>query len=257
MARHLIRRPALPLLMLVVLAGAWALMPIARAQLNQRFTEAEIFLELNDTDGDLGIHTSIDGNPWTALEIEGPDERQLLNIVSAGRLRSQGLTQLFIESAEPPFDELSPAEFFARFPEGRYEIEGLAQDEGTIAGRAVLPHVLAAPPEHILVSGVPSAESCDAPHLPMVSPPVVIDWDPVTKSHPDIGKAGRIRVSRYQLIIEGEGVTLGLDLPPTVTEFEVPADVTALGTDFKFEIIVRTNAGNNTAVESCFIAVHP
>jgi hypothetical protein len=91
----------------------------------------------------------------------------------------------------------------------------------------------------------------------MVSAPVVIDWDPVTESHPEIGKAGRVRVSRYQLFVEGEGVSLSLDLPPTVTEFQVPPAVTALDTDFKFEIIVRTSAGNNTAVESCFIVVHP
>ena len=44
-----------------------------------------------------------------------------------------------------------------------------------------------------------------------------------------------------------------VDLPPTITEFEVPAAITSLASDFKFEIIVRTAAGNNTAVESCFV----
>ena len=63
---------------------------------------------------------------------------------------------------------------------------------------------------------------------------------------------GRIQVSRYQLFVEREGVTLGLDLPPTVTMFEIPTSITALGDEFKFEIIVRTTTGNNTAVESCF-----
>jgi hypothetical protein len=48
------------------------------------------------------------------------------------------------------------------------------------------------------------------------------------------------------------GIQFSLDLPPTVTQFEVPTGVTALGGEFKFEIIVRTAAGNNTAVESCF-----
>src|SRR5918996_3502992 len=96
-----------------------------------RFAEAELFLELNDTDGDLGIHASIDGEPWTDLEIEGPDDRRLLNIFSRGRLRKQGLTQLAFESAEPPFDELDPADFFRRFPEGKYEIEAVRQGGGT------------------------------------------------------------------------------------------------------------------------------
>jgi hypothetical protein len=91
--------------------GVVELMPAARAARTQPFTEAEIFFELNDTDGDLGIHASIDGEPWTALEIEGPGGRELLDMVSRGRLRTQGLTQLSLESAEPAFDELAPADF--------------------------------------------------------------------------------------------------------------------------------------------------
>lgn len=223
------------------------------AQRTQRFAEAQLFLELNDTDGDLGIHASIDGEPWTDLTIDGPDRITLLSVSSAGRLRSQGLTQLFIESAEPPFDELPPADFFARFPEGRYEIEGRAQDGTEIQSTAALSHVLAAPPENILISGVPSAESCDAAVLPIVAPPVTIQWDPVTQSHPDLGRRGPVKISRYQLFVEGENVTLSLDLPPTVTEFQIPIGVTELANEFKFEIIARTTAGNNTAVESCFI----
>ena len=117
------------------------------------FTEAENFLELNDTDGDLGIHASIDGGPWTLLEIEGPHERSLLEIVSRGRLRSQGLTQLSFESAEPAFDELPPQDFLRRFPEGRYAIEARSQSGDTFQAAAMLSHVLAAPPQ-ILVSGV-------------------------------------------------------------------------------------------------------
>jgi hypothetical protein len=235
-----------------VLLGAAALLPAVDAQRSMRFSEAEIFLELNDTDGDLGIHAAIDGGPWTELSIDGPRDMELLGIVSRGRLKAQGLTQLSFESAEPSFDELDPADFFRRFPEGRYEIEALAQGGGAFAGTAVLSHVLAAPPENVLVSGAWAAESCDA-DLPTVNQPVVIDWDPVTESHPDIGKKGHIAVRRYQLFVEGEGVHLGLDLPPNVTEFEVPLSLTKSGKTFKFEIIVRTSAGNNTAIESCFV----
>lgn len=43
-----------------------------------------------------------------------------------------------------------------------------------------------------------------------------------------------------------------LDLPPTVTQFQVPPEIVALGGRFKFEIIARTARGNNTAVENCF-----
>lgn len=252
MTRRMSGSPALLFLTVLLLGGAVAFTLAVRAEGRQRFSEAELFLELNDTDGDLGIHASIDGEPWTDLAIEGPGDRQLLNIFSRGGLRTQGLTQLFLESAEPSFDELAPAAFLRRFPEGRYEIEARAQGGGTIESTAVLSHVLAAPPGNILISGVPAAESCDADPLPTVSSPVMIQWDPVTRSHPEIGRRGRIEVSRYQLFVEGEGVNLSLDLPPAVTQFEVPMAVTNLGKEFKFEIIVRTTTGNNTAVESCF-----
>jgi hypothetical protein len=167
-----------------------------------------------------------------------------------GRLRAQGLTQLAFESAEPPFDELDPAAFFRRFPQGRYEIEGTTADGQEIESTAVLSHVLAAPASNVSVSGMAAAENCDAV-LPVVSAPVVIRWDPVTSSHPEVGKPGRVTIRRYQLFVEREGVKLSLDLPPTVTEFEVPTGITDLGTEFKFEIIARTTANNNTAIESC------
>jgi hypothetical protein len=243
--------PLLPTLFVLFLLALWTT-PVTRAAAPLRFTEAEIFLELNNTDEDLGIHASIDGGPWTAMEIEGPDGRQLLDILSSGRMRSQGLTQLLFESAEPPFDELPPAEFFRRFPEGRYEIEARAQDGNTLNGTANLSHVLAAPPENILLSGVPAAGSCDDP-LPLVSAPVTISWDEVTQSHPEIGRRGPIKITRYQVFVERPGVKLSLDLPPTVTSFEVPTGFTMHGRDFKFEIIARTSTGNNTAIESCFV----
>jgi len=217
----------------------------------QRFSEAQIFLELNDTDDDLGIHASIDGEAWTSLKIIGP-EGLLLDIFTREGIRTQGLTQLSFESAEPPFDELSPARFFRRFPEGRYAISARALNGSSIRGAASLSHVLAAPPENILLNGVPAADSCDDP-LPTVIAPVTIDWDPVTESHPSVGKQGPVRIVQYQLFVEGEGPHLAITLPANITQFDVPTAVTDGGTQFKFEIISRASTGNNTAIESCFL----
>src|SRR5688572_675965 len=62
-----------------------------------RFSEAELFFELNDTDGDLGIHASLDGEEWTHLRIEAPNDDELLSISTGGELRSQTMTQLSFE----------------------------------------------------------------------------------------------------------------------------------------------------------------
>jgi hypothetical protein len=242
----------LPLLTILLALGTIGVPSAAPPESgSQPFALAELFVELNDTDGDLGLHAAIDGGTWTSLEVEGPGDRDLLGIVSMGRLRRQGLTQLAFESQEPPFDELAPADFFRRFPEGVYEIEARAQDGGTFLSRVRLSHVLAAPVE-ATVSGLPAAESCDADALPEVWAPVVIDWAPVTHSHPEIGNSGPVKISRYQFFVEQGNTKLSVDLPPTVTEFEIPRSITATGGQFKFEIIARTSTGNNTAVESCF-----
>jgi hypothetical protein len=54
------------------------------------------------------------------------------------------------------------------------------------------------------------------------------------------------------VFVERDNVSLGVDLPPKVTELEIPKQVTALGAQFKLEIIARTSTGNNTAIETCF-----
>lgn len=246
-------RSALPL---AIAGAALGVSAVAEAADEIPFSEARIFFELNDTDGDLGVHSSIDGEPWKFLAIEDPKERRILSVTPTGRLRLQGLTQLFFESAEPPFDELAPAAFFARFPEGKYEIEGITLDGEEMESTARLSHILAGPPRNLRVNGIPVAEDCDAADLPTVSPPVVITWDPVTKPHPTLGKRGPVTIDRYQVFAEQRTpnpLKYSLDLPATMTRYTVAPELIAVGDpQYKFEIQVRHVNGNQTAVENCF-----
>lgn len=248
MTKQLIRTTLLLSLAILGLAAGGA--TAAPLQLS----EAELFFELNDTDHDLGFHASIDGGPYTRLEIDDPTDRTILTLVAQGRLATQGLTQFFMESAEPPFDQLPPEDFFKRFPEGEYDIEvirGNKKFETTVE----LSHVMAAPASGIEINGLDAAEDCDAVPLPSVSEPVTIDWEPVTESHPDVGDPGdgSVEIDRYQFFVEQGDVKFAVDLPPTVTEFVVPTEITKAGGTFKFEIIARTSDLNNTAIENCFI----
>ena len=217
------------------------------------FDEANLYLELNHTDSDLGIHGLIDGDAWKLLEIESPDERQNLKVAATGSLRKQGMTEFFFESDEPQFpDEISLRKFFGRFPAGTWEISGVTLEGDELESEVELSHVLAAPPEDIMVNDEMAAENCDADDLPVVSEPVTISWEEVIYSHPTVGDAGDIEVVTYQLVVEREELIFSVDLPPDVTSFEIPEDFTGLGDEFKFEIIVKTDTGNQTAVESCF-----
>lgn len=229
-------------------------LPVVAAAQGLTFSKSELFFELNNTDGDLGIHSLIDGGPWKRLEIEDPQERKILDVILTGRLRRQGLTELFFESAEPTFDELAPAEFFRRFPEGRYEIGGIAMDGEEIESVAMISHVIPAPAGNILVAGLPVPEDCDAGPIPAVNAgeTLLITWDAVTGSHPDLGRNGAVTIAQYEVFVEREGLKLSVQLPPEITSLEVPASFLALGEEFKLEILARATTGNRTAVETCF-----
>ncbi len=245
------------------------------------FDEARLFFELNDTDGDLGIHAKVDGGPWRRLSMEDPNERRILGIEARGRLRRQGLTEIFFESAEPPFESDEPGEalppeiFFRRFPEGTYEIEGVSLDREELESEVELTHVMPAPPV-VTVNALPMAEQCDDEEpgydAPSLTPPVVIAWVPVTESHPDPDGGGAgvqppvpVTIKNYEVVVEtdleidGEEFTTVMHavVPADITEMSIPAEFLAQSDSFKYEILAREESDNQTAVESCFEIAEP
>lgn len=231
------------------------------------FSEAQLFFELNNTDSDLGIHASIDGEPWKRLEIEDPNGRNMLKIRANGRLQRQGMTQLFFESAEPRFAELSPQMFFDRFPEGLYEIGGKTLDGRELENEVTLSHVMPAPAEPT-VNALPAAKVCDAEDpgfdATVTTAPVTIAWPAVTNSHPDPNGGGAavqppvpVVIHNYEVVVEvldqPFASKLDLILPPGEHSFTIPAEFIALGKNFKYEVLVREESFNQTAIESCFV----
>ncbi len=232
------------------------------------YDEAEIFFELNNTDGDLGIHALIDGDAWKSMTIEDPSERRLLSVRAQSKLRQQGMTEIFFESAEPTFDELTPEEFFDRFEPGTYEIEGKTLEGDELESETELTHLMPAPPRPT-VNGVPMAVQCDEEEpgydAPEVTAPITIAWPAVTTSHPDLGSpqgSREIVIHNYQLVVETEietaageelEVLISLILPPEVTSVEIPEGFIALSDGFKYEVLVREESFNQTATESCFL----
>jgi hypothetical protein len=214
----------------------------------------EIYFELNNTDGDLGIHALIDGEPWKKLEMEGPHERELLEIIVRSRLRRQGLTELFFESAEPNFDDLDPKDFFRRFPEGEYEVDGKTLEGEELEGTTEVTHLLPAPPV-IFVNGVKLPDDCDEDPGPEVSEPLIVTWDPITMSHPEIGRTSEeIEVTGYQVVVEQEErpFKATFDVPPDVMELVLPVGLLEPG-EVKIEVLAREESHNQTATESCFV----
>ncbi|MEZ0470790.1 hypothetical protein [Luteimonas salinilitoris] len=77
----------------------------------------------------------------------------------------------------------------------------------------------------------------------------------MTTSHPDLGRAGPLNVEKYQVFAElqdGSDSKFSLDLPPSQTHFRIPWEILRHGQVVKYEIQVRDENGNQTAIESCF-----
>ena len=232
------------------------------------FDEAYIYFELNDTDGDLGIHGFVDGDAWKRLAIEDRDERVILDMFVRGRLRLQGLTEVFFESAEPSFDELSPGDFFRRFPAGIYEIEGITLEDEELESEVRLSHRMPAPAE-IAVNNMPMAVQCDEDEpgydAPTLTSPVTISWPAVDHTHPDLGSprnSTNIKIRSYEVVVEAEVVGLNGEeftsiftalLPPDVLSMSIPEEFLAQSDTFKYEVLAREKNYNQTAVESCFL----
>ena len=230
---------------------------------------AEVFFELNNTDGDLGIHALVDGEPWKRLQIEDVNERKIFVVNARSRLRRQGVTEIFFESAEPTFDELPPARFFRRFPAGTYEVEGVSLDGLEIESETEITHAMPAPPVPT-VNGIAAARQCDDEEPGYDAPLIVannyiIAWDEVTHTHPKLGSpmnAPGLEVVNYQVVVEtdldtpsgGEFTTIfSVILPPDVTEMTIPAEFIEQSDSFKYEVLVRESSWNQTATESCFL----
>lgn len=218
------------------------------------FDDAELYFELNDTDGDLGIHGLIDGEPWKWIQIESPDGRRKMKVTVHNSLRRHGLTELFFESAEPYFDELPPEVFFQRFPEGVWEVEGRSVEGDELEGECFLSHVIPAGPDGIKANGMELPEDCDEDPIPVVVAPVTISWDPVTEHHEELGNEGDVVAVGYEVVVEIEelGAKITANLPADVTEYTLSEDFTSLGSEFKVEILVYADSGNRSATETCF-----
>jgi hypothetical protein len=255
----------------VLLVTALAAGSVSSEAWSAQFSQAEVFFELNNTDGDLGIHASIDGAAYELLVIKDSDKNVILEIEGAGNLADElGLTQLFFESAEPPFDELDPSDFFYLWPEGMYQVSARTLEGPNLKSKTRVTHTMPAPPGGITVGSVavdPASVDCDdEPTIPEVFDELVtISWAEVTMSHPDPNGGGAgvqppipITIHNYEVVVEvetdgGFSTIFSVILPPGETSMTVPAEVIALGDEFKFEILAREQSFNQTAIESYFV----
>ena len=202
------------------------------------FSDARLKVEINATDGDAGLQIFLDGEAWNEVELLDPEGNALLDVDVTGRAENYGLTELFSESSEPPFEEFPLEQFQELFPEGTYAFRGSTIDGVPMTGTATLTHDFPDGPE-ILAPAAGSKVPADQ---------VVVQWAPVTTpSGTDI--AG------YQVLVVQEEPVLRVfsaDLPATATELAVPAEFVQPRTEYKVEVLAIEAGGNQTLTELTF-----
>jgi hypothetical protein len=127
------------------------------------FDECRVLVEINSTDGDIGLHWLTDAEGLVSTEILDPAGRRVFANAAQGALREQTLTETFGESAEPvcrpwlaedPDDEVvTLPQFVRRFQAGAYRVRGVDADGETLGGRTPLTYWLPAAPRNLGYSG--------------------------------------------------------------------------------------------------------
>jgi len=195
------------------------------------FTEATLIIETNATDGDAGLQLFLDHDAWKSIRVYLPDGRKILDVSTPAELEDYGLTELFSESSEPPFDEFPFSEFRRKFPAGDYTFVGETIDGEQIRSTVPLSHDVPDGPE--ITS--PQEEATVAPGE------LVVAWEPVTG-----------QIARYEVVVEHEAEpvrTFKADLPPDATRLDVPAGFTSIKGTYKTEVVAKADNGNQTLTE--------
>lgn len=199
--------------------------------------DARLKIELNATDGDAGVQLFIDADPWKFMDVFDPLGNRVFTASASGRVGLQGGTELFLESAEPNFTQLSLAAFLQRFPVGDYRIQGEAITGDTLLGSARFSHNI--PDAPLLLTPGEDAE-VDPNHT-------VVTWGavPAVNGSPIVG---------YQVLVVKPNsgfaaipkLILDITMPATATSLAIPAGFLLYGAEYEWEVLAIESGGNQT-----------
>lgn len=207
-----------------------------------KMKDARLRFEINATDGDGGVHALIDADAWKRMSVFDPEGRRVFTATAEGRIATQGGTELFLESAEPPFAELPLERLLDRFPAGIYRFRGISLAGKEYVGSTRLSHDLPAGP--VLVSPIDGAGPQDPDRT-------VVRWKPVPPPNgsPIIGYQVLI-VQPDTGIVAMPKITLDVTMPPTATSLAVPPGFLQPGTEYEWEVLAIEQSGNQTLSSS-------
>jgi len=201
--------------------------------------ELRFFFEYNDTDEDLGVQLELGAEPWSCMKIVDPCGNTILEVEGEDTLEDFGLSDLCFESNEPSFDEMTPEEILALFPEGDYKFLGRTIEGDKLVGTATLTH------------DIPDAPLICSPEEDEVVDPedVVVTWNPVTTP-------SGIEIVAYQVIVTNDDdpfFRYDVRVPADATSLSVPAEFFEEDALYELEVLAVEESGNQT-ISSLFIS---
>jgi hypothetical protein len=170
------------------------------------------------------------------MTISGPDGQTIVEVEAEGRLQNFGLTELFSESSEPPFDVFPLESFKQLFPEGRYTFAGTTVEGQRVVGEARLSH------------DIP-----DGPEITSPADGATVARDSVVARWNAVAEPRGIDIVGHRVIVTRENPLRVFSAdPPSARTMPVPSEFLQSGTEYKLEIQAIEASGNQTLTEITF-----
>ena len=217
---------------------------------------ANLFIEDNAGDGDIGVHGYFDDHGWTELCVFDPAGTLILQVSPLGRMGDLGIAGVFFESREPEYAEWDFAALKAAWPEGNYALRAQGHDGELMTGAALFTHALPTMPVIVTPATVPEPED---------GPPVVpvadlrVEWQPVTQTQ----DGGPVTIRAYQLWVNKENhedkhgfsrPKFEVHVSADVTSFVVPAAFFDADSLYEIEVVAIEESGNQTIGGASYFA---
>lgn len=253
----------------VLLVTLFATVSSTRSYADEKFDSFDPIVEINASDGDVGFHFLVAGGPARVAVILDQRLKRIFRTTASHSLRAQGLSEVFVESAEPkcwtdpeedPDEEVrTVAQFTDRFREGTYLAMGRTLENELIWAGGTFTHNLPAAP----VTNAMIVDTADGTT-------VQISWEPGTDlgncefADANIPDPASVEVVRWEISFEPDiddlpaGFSLlskyAVQLPGDARNVTVPAEFLAPWLDagvseFKYEIGAKEESGNQTFTE--------
>lgn len=211
--------------------------------------EAEIRYEVNFTDNDTGIQIFADGDPWNYLMILEPDRDSMFNIRTSGNLKHFGLAELFSESNEPNWEDMSHSEIVNLFDEGVYKFFARSIEGEWLKGCAELSHEIPCAPTGLSPANGDNTVNSAAP--------VILTWDLVENmlNNDTAACSGdEIEIEAYQVIVENLDTEneFSIFVEADDDQVTIPPEFVKAAAAYAWEVLAIADNGNQTIAETWF-----